>query len=117
MLGRDDELLALGGYLSVDASALTPLALALARRFTGSSHNQQRMLCASSRGDTPRAADTNVRAALYSAATEIPCLRRGCAGEKAFRRCEPARITYRKTPPSTQAALSSDVHDVNHRYC
>jgi hypothetical protein len=51
MFGRDDERVALGGYLSVD------LALALAR------HNQRRMLCASSRGDTPRAADTNVRAA------------------------------------------------------
>jgi hypothetical protein len=39
MLGRDDDLLALA-----DISALTPPALALARRFTGSSHNQQRML-------------------------------------------------------------------------
>jgi len=44
-----------------------------------------------------------------------PCLRRGCGAEEALSRCEPARTTHRKTPPSSQSTLSTSVSDMNQK--
>src|SRR6201999_3881834 len=89
-----------------------PSRVNFSRRETRSSHNRQRICSASSLGDTPGAADTNARAA-----STVPCLKSPvCAVDVLVKRhfavCEPARVTNRKTPSSTQAPLSSDVHDM-----